>query len=75
LREFLILAAYLYVCFAALAAFKAAILQTEGISFAPWAFAAIKALRSVPQILIGRTHLWNRRGPCKQASADLFNTL
>lgn len=54
LREFVILAAYLYVCFTALAAFKAAILQAEGISFAPWAFAALKALLCAKFLLVGR---------------------
>jgi len=54
LREFAILAAYLYVTFSALAAFKAAILQAEGISFAPWAFAVIKALVCAKFLLIGR---------------------
>ena len=34
LREFLIIAAYLYVCFTALAYFKATILQAHGVSFA-----------------------------------------
>jgi hypothetical protein len=54
LREFLILAAYLYVSFTALAAFKAAILQAEGISFAPWIFAAIKAVVCAKFLLVGR---------------------
>jgi hypothetical protein len=54
LQEYMILAAYLYVCFTALAAFKAAILQAEGISFAPWAFAAIKALVCAKFLLLGR---------------------
>jgi hypothetical protein len=44
LKEFLIIAAYLYVCFTALAYLKAAILQTHGIAFAPFGFAAVKAL-------------------------------
>lgn len=43
-KEFLIIAAYLYVCFTALAYLKAAILQAHGIVFAPFGFAAIKAL-------------------------------
>ena len=34
LKEFLIIAAYLYVCFTALAYFKATILQAHGVSFA-----------------------------------------
>ncbi len=44
LREFLVIAAYLYVCFTALAYLKAAILQAHGIAFAPFGFAAVKAL-------------------------------
>jgi hypothetical protein len=44
LKEFLIIAAYLYVCFTALAYLKAAILQAHGIAFAPFGFAAVKAL-------------------------------
>jgi hypothetical protein len=54
LREFVILAAYLYISFAALVAFKSAILQAEGVSFAPWAFAAIKAMLCAKFLLIGR---------------------
>ena len=44
LREFAVVSAYLYICFTALAYLKAAILQAEGIVFAPFAFAAVKAL-------------------------------
>ncbi len=44
LREFLAIAAYLYICFTALAYMKAAILQAEGVAFAPFGFAAVKAL-------------------------------
>jgi hypothetical protein len=44
LKEFLIIAAYLYVCFTALAYLKAAILEAHGVAFAPFGFAAIKAL-------------------------------
>jgi len=44
LKEFLVIAAYLYVCFTALAYLKAAILQAHGISFAPFGFAAAKAI-------------------------------
>jgi hypothetical protein len=39
LREFLIVAAYFYVCFTALAYLKAAILQAHGIAFPPFGFA------------------------------------
>jgi hypothetical protein len=54
LREFAILAAYLFICFVALAAFKAAILKAYGISFAPWVFAAVKALVCAKFLLVGR---------------------
>ena len=54
LREFAIIATYLYVCFTALAFLKASILHDEGIQFAPWAFAAIKAVVSAKFILVGR---------------------
>jgi hypothetical protein len=54
LREFGIIATYLYVCFTALAFLKASILHDEGIQFAPWAFAAIKAVVSAKFILVGR---------------------
>jgi len=54
LREFAILATYLFICFTALAAYKAAILRAYGVSFAPWVLAAIKALVSAKFLLIGR---------------------
>src|ERR1700739_3017707 len=54
LREFAVLATYLFICFTALAAYKAAILRAYGVSFAPWVFAAIKALVSAKFLLIGR---------------------
>ncbi len=42
--EFAIIAAYFYVCFTAVLFLKASILQAEGIQFAPFGFAAVKAL-------------------------------
>jgi hypothetical protein len=54
LHEFAILSAYLFVCFAALSAYKAAILRAYGVSFAPWAFAAVKALICAKFLLVGR---------------------
>lgn len=60
-REFVIIAAYLYVCFTALAYLKAAILRAHGIDFAPFGFAAIKALISAKFILVGRAlHIGER---------------
>src|SRR5579872_2049609 len=44
LKEFLVIALYLFVCFAALLYLKAAILRAEGISFTPIGIAAVKAL-------------------------------
>jgi hypothetical protein len=43
LREFIILTAYLYVCFAAVIYFKATILQAQGVAYAPFGVAIIKA--------------------------------
>jgi hypothetical protein len=61
LREFLIIAAYLYVCFTALAYLKAAILQAHGIAFAPFGFAAVKALICAKFMSVGHVlHLGER---------------
>ncbi len=43
LMEFLVTAAYLYVCFTAVAYFRFAVLEVQGIPFAPFGFAAAKA--------------------------------
>jgi hypothetical protein len=53
LKEFLVIAAYLYVCFTALLYLKSAILQAEGIPFAPFGLAAIKALICAKFMSIG----------------------
>jgi hypothetical protein len=53
LKEFLIVAAYFYVCFTALAYLKAAILEAQGIVFAPFGFAAVKALICAKFLSIG----------------------
>jgi hypothetical protein len=54
LREFAVIAAYLCVCFTALAYLKAAILRAHGIDFAPFGFAVIKALICAKFVLVGR---------------------
>jgi hypothetical protein len=60
-KEFAVIAAYLGICFAALAYLKAAILQAHGIAFAPFAFAAAKALIFAKFVLVGRVlHLGER---------------
>ena len=53
LREFTVIAVYLWVCFTALAYLKFAILEAHGIAFAPFGFAAIKALICAKFVLIG----------------------
>jgi hypothetical protein len=61
LREFVVIAVYLTVCFSALAYLKAAILQAQGIAFAPFAFAVVKALICAKFVLVGRAfHLGER---------------
>jgi hypothetical protein len=61
LIEFVIVALYLYICFAALAYLKSAILQAHGILFAPFGFAAVKALICAKFVLVGRAmHLGER---------------
>jgi hypothetical protein len=61
LMEFVVIAVYLYICFGALAYLKAAILQAQGIPFAPFAFAAVKALICAKFVLVGRAlHLGER---------------
>jgi hypothetical protein len=61
LREFLIIAVYLYICFTALAYLKAAILQAHGIVFAPFGIAAIKALICAKFMSVGHAiHLGER---------------
>ena len=60
-KEFAVIAAYLCVCFAALAYLKAAILQAHGIAFAPFGFAVAKALIFAKFVLVGRVlHLGER---------------
>jgi hypothetical protein len=44
LVAYAVIAAYLYVCFGALLVFKTAVLSHAGVSYAPFGFAAIKAL-------------------------------
>lgn len=61
LKQFSILAIYLYVCFTALAYLKAAILEAQGVVFAPFGFAAVKALICAKFLSIGYVfHLGER---------------
>src|ERR1700730_2336237 len=61
LREFIILTAYLYVCFAALIYLKAAILQAQGVSYTHLGVAIIKAALCAKFMLVGRVfHIGER---------------
>jgi hypothetical protein len=62
LREFVVIAAYLFVCFTALAYLKASILRAHGtIEFAPFGFAAIKALVCAKFVSVGHVlHIGER---------------
>jgi hypothetical protein len=53
LKEFAIIAVYLYVCFTAILYLKASILKANGIAFAPFGFAAIKALICAKFVSVG----------------------
>jgi hypothetical protein len=54
LREFGILAGYLYVCLTALSFLKGSILHAQGIAYEPWLFAAVKALFCAKFLMMGR---------------------
>lgn len=53
LKEFLIIAIYLYICLAALINMKAAILHAAGIAFTQYGLAAVKALLCAKFISVG----------------------
>ncbi len=53
LKEFAVVAAYLYICFNAVLYLKASILEAHGIAFAPFGFAAIKALICAKFVSVG----------------------
>jgi hypothetical protein len=54
LKELAIIFVYLYITFGAVIVMKTAVLHDEGISFAPWGIAAVKAALLAKFILIGR---------------------
>jgi hypothetical protein len=53
LREFAVIAAYLYICFTAILYLKASILKADNIEFAPFGFAAVKALICAKFVSVG----------------------
>jgi hypothetical protein len=52
--SFAILAGYLFVCFSALLYMKFSILEAHGVTFAPWGFAALKAVIVAKFMLVAR---------------------
>ena len=53
LREFAVIAAYLYICFTAILYLKASILKADNIEFAPFGLAAVKALICAKFVSVG----------------------
>lgn len=75
LTEFIVLTAYLYVCFAALIYFKAAILQAQGVAYTPLGLAAIKAAICAKFMLVGRVlHLGERFNHLPLIVPTLYNS-
>jgi hypothetical protein len=72
LREYAILAAYLYACFGALILFKAAILGEVGVSFLPLGLAAVKALVLGKFILLGQAVHLGDRGERRSVASAIF---
>ena len=61
LREFIVLTADLYVCFAAVIYFKAAVLQAHGVAYAHLGLAIVKAAICAKFMLMGRVfHIGER---------------
>jgi len=54
LLEYALLSVYLYICFGALIIYKMLILHGQGVSYAPYGLAAIKALVLAKFILLGQ---------------------
>ena len=61
LREFIVLTAYLYICFAAVIYFKAAVLQAHNVAYAHVGLATVKAAICAKFMLLGRVfHIGER---------------
>ena len=72
LVQYWIICAYLYVCFAAIAFYKTAVLRANGIEYAPYGAAAIEALLVGKFLMIGHAvRLGERRRPRRMAFALL----
>lgn len=76
LRAFALLTAYLFVCFAALNFFKAAVLQAQGVAFAPWLLSLGKAAIAAKFMLLGRLlGVGDRRRPRRLVWVTLYRAL
>ena len=76
LRDYAVVAAYLYVCFGAILFYKMALLREEGVAFLPHGLAAIKALILGKFILIGEAvGVGDRVQPRSLASAIATKTV
>ncbi len=53
LVQFAVISAYLYVCFGAVILYKTTVLHAEGISYAPYGLAAVKALILAKFMMVG----------------------
>jgi len=53
LKEFTVIAVYLYICFTAILYLKASILKAHNIEYAPFGFAAVKALIYAKFVSVG----------------------
>ena len=53
LVQFAVISVYLYVCFGAVILYKTALLNAEGISYAPYGLAVVKALILAKFMLVG----------------------
>src|SRR3954471_5670519 len=53
LKEFAVISLYFYICFAAILFYKATVLQAEGIGYAPFGLAVVKALILGKFVLLG----------------------
>jgi hypothetical protein len=61
LKEFAVIAVYLFICFAALINMKAAILHAQGVAFSPYAPAAVKSFLLAKFISVGNVLKLGRR--------------
>jgi len=73
LSEYLMISAYLFVCFGALLFYKAAILHSDGIEFAPFGIAIVKALLVGKFVLLLHAFkIGERKGGARVLFADIL---